>query len=365
MSTNATFKKMTAQEYLKEYKKRFQPFLKEYFETKIKEAKKNHSLTEEALRIIADFTFAGGKRIRPALVYYGYLAVGGKDDDEIVKTSMSIELVHSFLLIHDDIIDRDEKRHGTETVHERYRKIAQKYFPSKDTWHFGVSMAIIAGDLTASMASEIIFNSNFPPQTIIRALDKLQQIVYVTIPGEMLDVYLGFQGKSTEEEILLMHEGKTARYTFEGPLHLGAVLAGAKDETLKYFSEYAVPVGQAFQIRDDVLGVFGDEKKLGKPVGSDIIEGKQTLLLIKALEKASSAEKKFLQGVIGKETLTKEELEKFRAIIKETGSLDYSEKLAQKLVEQSIVALEKIDFKNKKAKDFLFKIAQYIIQREV
>ncbi len=356
---------MTAQEYLKEYKKKFQPFLKEYFKTKIKEAQKNHSLVEKALRMIADFTFAGGKRIRPALVYYGYLAAGGKDDDEIVKTSMSIELVHSFLLIHDDVIDRDEKRHGTETVHERYRKIAQKYFPSKDDWHFGVSMAIIVGDLTASMASEIIFNSNFPAQIIIKALDKLQQIVYVTIPGEMIDIYLSFQGKSTEEEILLMHEGKTARYTFEGPLHLGAVLAGAKEEMLKHFSQYAIPVGKAFQIRDDILGVFGDEKKLGKPIGSDIIEGKQTLLLIKALEKATPAEKKFLQKVVGKEDLSEKELEKFRSIIKETGSLNYSEKMAQELVNQSIAALEKIDFKDEKAKDFLLKIAHYIIEREV
>jgi len=356
---------ITAQDYLKEYKKRFQPFLKEYFNKKIKEAKNNHYLTEEAIRMIADFTFSGGKRVRPAMVYYGYLAAGGKDCDEIVKASMSIELVHSFLLIHDDIIDRDEKRHGTETLHERYRKIAQKYFPQKDDWHFGISMAIIAGDLAASMSSEIIFNSDFPPKTIIRALDKLQKIVYSTIPGEMLDVYLGFRGRATEKEILLMHEGKTARYTFEGPLHLGAVLAEAKNSFLEKLTAYAILVGQAFQIRDDILGIFGDEKKLGKPVGSDIIEGKQTLLVIKALERSSQKDKMFLKNILGKEKLLEEEIEKFRSIIIKTGSLEYSQNLSERLVKKAINALDEIDFKNETAKDFLYKVADYMIRREV
>ena len=176
--------------------------------------------------MIADFTMAGGKRIRPAMVYYGYLAAGGQDGQDILEVSMSIELVHSFLLIHDDIIDRDEKRHGVETIHERYRKIGQRVAPHKDALHFGNSMAMITGDMASAMAYEIIFNSKFPPETIIRALDKLQDIVYVTIPGEMLDVVMENRGYATEKEILRMFEGKTSRYTFEGPLHLGTILAG-------------------------------------------------------------------------------------------------------------------------------------------
>jgi geranylgeranyl diphosphate synthase type I len=315
--------------------------------------------------MIADFTLAGGKRIRPALIYYAYLASGGENSCNIVKASMGIELTHSFLLIHDDIIDRDAKRHGVATIHERYKKIGQKIAPLKDSIHFGNSMAMIVGDVASAMANEIVFNVNFSKEVIIKALNKLQEIVYVTIPGEMLDVVMEYQGRTTEEEILRMFEGKTSRYTFEGPLHLGVILAGGNIKTLQAFTEYSLPLGKAFQLRDDILGVFGDEKKIGKPVGSDIIEGKQTLLVLKALEKGNQEQKKIIKQCLGKKNLTKEELIKFKNILKQTGSLAYSQQLAQSFISESITALERVEFRNQEAKMFLTGIAHYIIEREV
>lgn len=351
-------------ELLRNYKKRLDPFLENYFKNKSKKAGSIDPIAKQAVDMIAEFTLAGGKRIRPALVYYGYLASGGKKDFEIIEASMAIELVHTFLLIHDDIIDRDEKRHGVETIHERYKKIGQKINYKKNTVHFGNSMAMIAGDIAASMANEILFNAKFKPETIIRGLDKLQDIVYMTIPGEMIDVVLEHRGGASEEEILKMHEGKTARYSFEGPLQLGGVLADADGGLLSDFSRYALPVGKAFQVVDDILGVFGDEKKLGKPVGSDIIEGKQTLLVIKSLEKGDSNQKQKLKKLLGKSGISSEEIEEFRRIIKETGALDYSKKLAVNLVSEALQSLEKINFKNREAKVFLEGIARYIIERE-
>ncbi|HAT74876.1 MAG TPA: polyprenyl synthetase family protein, partial [Candidatus Moranbacteria bacterium] len=155
--------------------------------------------------------------------------------------------------------------------------------------------------------------------------------------------------------------------TFEGPLHLGCVLTGKKpdEKMLQAFSAYSLPVGQAFQIRDDILGVFGDEKKLGKAVGADIIEGKQTLLVLKALEKGDAKQKEEIKKLLGKKDLTKKEVEIFRAIVKETGSLKYSQELSEKLVAKSLTALENIEFKNSEAKTFLTGIAEYIIKREV
>ena len=126
--------------------------------------------------------------MRPAFVYYSYLACGGKDSLEILEASMAIELVHTFLLIHDDIIDRDEKRHGIMTVHEKYRRLGERIAPKKDSIHFGNSMAIVVGDMAHAMANEIMFNIKFPSEVVLRALNVLQDIVYVTIPGEMLDV---------------------------------------------------------------------------------------------------------------------------------------------------------------------------------
>jgi len=356
---------MEVVETLKKYRHRVDPLLEDYFKRKIRQAKKIDPLAAETIEMIADFTLAGGKRIRPTLVYYGYLAAGGRDCPEIVEASMGIELLHSFLLIHDDIIDRDAMRHGVSTVHERYRRIGRRIAPKKDSLHFGNSMAMIAGDTASSMAYEIIFNAKFPPENIILALNKLQDIVYVTIPGEMLDVMMEVKGKATEKEILRMFEGKTSRYTFEGPLHLGAILASGNEKLFTGFTKYSLPLGKAFQIRDDILGVFGSEKKTGKPVGSDVIEGKQTILLIKALEKGNRQQKADLKRYLGKSDLTPEELEEFRKIIRETGSLDYSQRLSQKLVGEAQRALGQIEFKDSSAREFLTALADYIIVREV
>ena len=358
----------TALENLKKYKKRLDPFLEEYFFAKSEQAKKIDPLAVQTVEVIKNFALSGGKRIRPALVYYGYLAAGGKDGNEIVKASMSIELAHAFLLIHDDIIDRDDTRHGIETVHRTFKKWGKRLKLSEaEAVHFGNSMAITVGDYAHTMANEILYDIDFDPEIILAALKKIQAIVARTIPGEIIDILMGAQGTATEKEIMRMHEGKTARYTFEGPLHLGCVLTGKKpdEKMLQAFSAYSLPVGQAFQIRDDILGVFGDEKKLGKAVGADIIEGKQTLLVLKALEKGDAKQKEEIKKLLGKKDLTKKEVEIFRAIVKETGSLKYSQELSEKLVAKSLTALENIEFKNSEAKTFLTGIAEYIIKREV
>lgn len=357
---------MKAITVLKNYKKRLEPIMVEYFKVKVEKAKKIDPLSEEAVKIIRDFVLAGGKRIRPAVAYYAYLAMGGEDNEEVVQVSMSIEFIHAFLLIHDDIIDKDDKRHNAPTVHERYKSIAEKLNAKNDHAHFGNSMAIVAGDMAGSMAYEVIFNSSFSDETILEGMNKIQEIVYKTLPGEMLDVVMEAKGEGTEEEIMRMHEGKTARYTFEGPIHLGCVLAGIKDkEIYENFSKYSLPLGKAFQIRDDILGVFGDEKKLGKPVGSDIIEGKQTLLLIKALEKSNQKQRKIIQNCLKNKNLTSSDISEFRKVVVDTDSLDYSQKLSESLVKESIQSLEKIEFKNQEAKNFFKGIASYIIERQL
>jgi len=361
---------MEAKEYLKKYKKDFEPLLREYFDSKKKSFKKVDPLAYDAVKILEKFTLSGGKRIRPAMVYYGFLLAGGDIEKEnkkkIVHASIAIELIHSFLLIHDDIIDRDEKRHGTDTVHENYRKIAEKLFPATDPDHFGNSMAIIVGDLAASMANEVLFEADFPSETILAALKQLQKVVYTTIPGEMLDVLMEAKGEGSEEEILRMYEGKTAFYTFEGPLHLGIILANTgSDELLRIISNYSGAIGKAFQLQDDILGIFGDEKKLGKPIGSDIIEGKQTLLLRKALDNGSDEDKRRLEEVLNKNDLSSQELADFQRIIEDSGSLDYSRKLAKDFSEKALNELKKINKKhNKEARNFLEEITKYISNRD-
>jgi geranylgeranyl diphosphate synthase type I len=355
---------MDAKRELLKYKKIVDKKLAEYFARKLREMSRIGISAKDAVRSIRDLTLAGGKRLRAAFMYWGYIGAGGKEISKIIEASMSIELTHIFLLIHDDIIDRDDFRHGVSAIHKRYENMARRFYKKIDAKHFGDSMAIVAGDIAAAFGNEIIFNSKFKPEIVLKALDKLQNIVTMTVSGEIFDVILEAKGKASEKEVLKVHENKTAKYTVEGPLQLGAMLAGANDEILKSYSSYAVPVGIAFQIQDDILGVFGNEKKLGKPVCSDLREGKQTLLIVKALEKGNSRQKKIIQKLLGNKNVTDKEIEEFRKIIRNTGSLEYSQKLAAKLVENGKKSLDKAKI-NKEAKEFMVGIADYIVNREV
>lgn len=238
------------------------------------------------------------------------------------------------------------------------------YTEKQSPVHFGESLAIVVGDMAAAFGNDIIFNSRFPPERKQKALSKLQEIVLNTVSGEILDVMLEARGKATEKEILEVHRNKTAKYTVEGPLHLGALLAGAGKSELKALTDYAIPVGIAFQIQDDILGAYGDEKKLGKPVCSDLREGKQTLLIAKALEFGDRSQRKVINGLLGRRDVSQKEIESFRDIIRETGSLAYSQDLARHHIEtgKKIISKSRLDGETK---EFLSGIADYIVNREV
>lgn len=354
---------MDAIDELKNFKKSVDQELFRFFARKRSEMEKFGASGKNALKSIRDLTLAGGKRVRAAFMFWGYIGAGGSEIEKITEASISIELTHIFLLIHDDIIDRDDFRHGVQAIHKKYEKMAKKLFKGTDPVHFGNSMGLIVGDMAAALGNEIIFNSRFEPQVVLRALDKLQDIVTTTVSGEIFDVMLEAKGKASEREIIEVHRNKTAKYTVEGPLHLGAMLAGADDKTLKSYSDYAVPVGIAFQLQDDILGAFGNEKKLGKPVCSDLREGKQTLLVVKALEKGSRQQKRVIRNLLGKKDATAREIEIFRNVVRETGSLEYSQNLAKNLILKGKKSLEKAEIK-KESKEFLAGVADYIVNRE-
>jgi len=355
---------MDARKTLAEFKKKLDPEIEKYFERIIREAEGKDAIITEALRYVRKIILAGGKRLRPAFMHYGYLAAGGREKEKIIKTSIGIELIHAFLLIHDDIIDKDKKRHNLDTVNFKYEKLGKKFFRQTTPGHFGNSMAIIFGDMVAALGNQIIFSSDLNPALIVKALHKLQTIISATVVGQAKDICMECKKKATEKEVLKMYEYKTAKYTVEGPLHLGAILAGAGDKLLKTFSAYAIPAGIAFQIQDDILGVFGDEKKLGKPVGSDVRQGKYTLLVAKAFEQADNKQKKILSENLGNKNLSQSDIENFRKIIVETGALDYARNMATKLVSEGKRAIEKEKI-NPEAKEFLIEVADYMVKREV
>lgn len=355
---------MNIKDKLKEFKEEFDVFLKDFFLRKIEEIKVDDELVAGVLEHASKITLSGGKRLRPALMYYGYLAAGGEKDEKIMKAAMSVELLHSFLLIHDDIIDRDEKRHDVETTHVRYSDLGKKLNPLKDSDHFGNSIAIIAGDMMHAYGNIALYDAGFESKLVLKALKNLQSIVNITIIGESQDVYIEYRGSATEKDVLNVYRNKTAKYTIEGPLHTGAILAGADQSMLDDFTAFSIPLGVAFQIQDDILGVFGSEEKIGKPLGSDIEEGKQTILVVKALEMGNDNQKTIVRELLGKKGLTREEVEEFKKAIEESGALDYARKLSQKYIQEAKNGIENMEIE-KEPKDFLVGVADYMTNREV
>ena len=343
-----------AMQALKEYKARIDHALAEFFDSKIREAEAIDSSAVEIMQNLREFNLRGGKRIRPALMIHAFKCFAEPEDEQnLIRASLAVELMEGFFLIHDDVLDNDEMRRGGPTLHAKYSN------DSGDR-HFGEGVAIVAGDMQNSLANEIVAESGS-----IEFLKQYHRTALKTEYGWLIESMLTRKHASdvTRDDVMKVNTYKTAAYTIEGPLHMGALLAGAKEADIKTLSGFAIPLGQAFQIQDDILGMFGDEKKLGKPVGSDLKEGKITLLIVKALEKANDKDKKFLLDALGRKEISKDDVEKARSIIKETGSLDHSKKLAQELIRDAKTALEKAELR-KEGKDFLIGIADFLISRE-
>lgn len=342
-------------EIMQNYKQMIDSRLKNFFEERLRRADSVASVGVEALEILKDFSLGGGKRIRPMLCIFSYKGFGGGNEKAIVDAALAVELMESYLLIHDDIIDQDEMRRGYLTVHKVYEA------KSGDR-HFGMSMAIVVGDIAASLGCEAILNADFPARKRLLALEKFNKVIINTCIGQMLDMK-SERVKVTEQDILRMHALKTAVYTIEGPLHIGALLAGANQKQIEKLSDFAIPLGKAFQLQDDILGMFGTRQRIGKPVGSDIREGKKTLLVLKALERAGTQQAKFLIQCLGNRLLKEKQVQKVQDIVRSTGSLEYSQRLVQSYLEQANRALTSTKM-NKEGQGFLRYIAQYIANRD-
>lgn len=354
---------MDIQAYLKNFKAEFDPKLGAYFDARIAEIAEEDALVAEALEHAKDITLAGGKRIRPVFMLAGYQAAGGQDTARLIDASIAIELIHMFLLIHDDIIDRDGLRHGVPTLHERYGSLGKRRLGLDDPEHFGNAIAMIVGDMLFAMGNDVLFRSGFPHERVFAALSKTQNIVMATSAGEATDVYLEYKQQASSTEVLRMYEQKTARYTFEGPLHIGALLADGSPALLEGLSSYALPLGVAFQIQDDLLGIFGDEARLGKSVGSDIQEGKFTLLVTTVLEESKAYRGELMDILRKGKALTTADIERFRAIVMESGAVDHAKQMVEQLLTQAKQALAAAPLPGEAAR-FLGGVTEYMLKRE-
>ena len=345
---------MSISEYLKDYSNRADDFLKAFFSRKSKEGS---NIDLEIGRILSDIEVysRGGKKLRGALTQLGYQIAGGKDKKAILPVTCGIELIHNFLLIHDDIIDQDNVRRGKPTLHIKYSKAKDK--------HFGISKAIIVGDLASNLAQELILASKFSGRKLNKALLVLNDMVQKTVYGELLDIEFDHKQKVLWEDIMKVRTYKTAYYTFVMPLTVGAILGGARDSKIKAIEKFGIPVGIAFQLMDDILGVFGDLKKTGKSNDSDITDGKKTFLFVKALELAPVKGKKYLLKWYGSKLLNSKRINNVRQIIKESGSLEFSKNLGEKFANKGKVYIPAMT-RDRGFQELLFGFADLVVSRD-
>ncbi len=268
-------------------------------------------------------SWIGGKMLRGTLVKMGFELATNKPSVSIIKPAAAFEVLHTSLLIHDDIIDKSPQRRGKPAMHVHQND------------HYGISQAICLGDIGISLSGKLISESNFPEQRKNKALTYFFEVINNTLLGEMMDVASAQKMQRTEKEVLTIHMMKTANYTFVGPLTFGAILAGATEDLLSKLQRFAEPLGIAYQIRDDILGIFGNEKKIGKSTLSDIEENKSTLLITFALKHANQQQKKLLTLYYGKKGITTKEHEIVKKIFMETGALRYSQNHLTKLSQQA------------------------------
>lgn len=315
------------------------------------------------IKILEEFTMRGGKRIRPAFMYFSYLACGGNDKAEIMKAARSVELLQTFLLMHDDLVDRSDLRRGKPTTHRMFEKEFEKLGLSGNKEHFGQSTAMICGDIAHMLAYNSLMETNFPFERREMARKLFDRIMFDTAYGWYREMLNTMKDNVMEGEVLRAMEYVSARYTIAGPVGLGAVLAGENEKNLKILTKYGLKLGVAFQIQDDILGMFGDEKEVGKPVNSDLMEGKKTLLYTKLLTKLDRKERDKFLSIYGKS----DRLADFnwvRDLMMEKGVLLEVKEKARKLAEEALVELAKGGFVGE-GKEFLEGIAEYIVTRKV
>ena len=292
---------------------------------------------------------AGGKRLRPlALTLAGRMY--GLSESLGIRAGASVEVLHNFTLIHDDIMDKDRLRRGVPTVHTIY----------------GTEKAIIAGDLLFAKAFEALtalVNYGVSPGRIVSAVKELSWASVTVAEGQALDMSFEARSDVSVEDYITMVFKKTAAL-FKASLVIGALLAGAPEEEVEKLTEYGSDIGIAFQIRDDVLGLVGNEKVLGKPVLSDLREGKRTVLVIYALSKLGGEERSELLKALGNKEASIEELRRAAELIRSTGAMEYADQLAEKYVDNGLEALNSTNAVDNEAKEMLKKLALYITQRK-
>lgn len=347
--------------YYKETKESIDSKLRELNKSLLKE---DNNLVKENIELLTNLN-SDGKIIRGTLVNLGYYLL--KDDKKYsIDLSLAYEMFQTAILIHDDIIDNDNKRRGKETVHfANYNKYIKHSSNNDEVKHLSNSIAICVGDYGLYIANKIIIDAYQNDKNLPKVLENFNDTVLTTIRGELIDVILPFNGKNNlidpkkiEENILEIYRLKTAHYTIIGPMSVGIILAGGDNKKIKDITTFGEKVGMAFQIQDDILGIYSDE--MGKVKASDIKEFKQTILYSYTLNTSYKDE---LLKYYGNENINDEIINKVQDIFNKSGSYDYAVNMMNTLYDESLNILDKIKWIDEDKKCLLRGFVEYLRNR--
>ncbi|MEU1982613.1 polyprenyl synthetase family protein [Nocardia sp. NPDC019395] len=315
-------------------------------------AGRENSVTElgpvftEAVGALESFVLRGGKRTRPGFAWMGWLGAGGDPADPgaaaVLQACAALELVQACALIHDDIIDCSRTRRRFPTVHVDFEQRHRYQGWAGDSAQYGESVAILLGDLALAWADDMVHGSGLDPAALARFAPVWAGMRTEVLGGQLLDVHGEASGDESVAAALRINRYKTAAYTVERPLHLGAALADAGPGLIAAYRAYGTDIGVAFQLRDDLLGVFGNPEVTGKPSGDDLREGKRTVLVAEALQRAADknpAAGDRLRAAIGTD-LSDEQVGELRELLIELGAVDAVEARITALTDQGLTAIE-------------------------
>ncbi len=265
----------------------------------------------------------GGKRLRPAFAYWGWRAAGGStaNTDAIITAATAIELVHASALVHDDVMDNSATRRGALSAHREFTRLQGVDPTVVEPERFGVSAAILLGDMLLSWSDELLTHSGFKPRAVARGRTYFDKLRTEVVAGQYLDLLAQTSRSTSASDAMRVLRYKSAKYTVERPLQFGAALAKADPGLLTALSSYGIPLGEAFQLRDDVLGVFGESEVTGKPSGDDIREGKRTLLVARAHAKATPEQHDVLAKNFGQAHVDADGIRAVQQVFRDTGAL--------------------------------------------
>lgn len=306
--------------------------IKDFFKSKI--SAQEDDIVVRYYEELLSYILRGGKRLRPLALVSSFYGLRGGSEGNIFRASISVELLHNSSLIHDDIMDESLKRRGGPSFHHQIREWSRLSSTTPAPRNVGISIGILGGDSLIELGLEALFESGFPDTLLVPAAIEYLRAYRKLIEGQLLDLYLSTVTMPREEDVLKMLSLKTGAL-FSASLAMGAILAGASNETINFLRNFGRRVGIAFQLQDDILGLYGDEKVIGKPADSDVKEGKRTLLIVRTWQLANEEVRNKLLSILGNPKINETELEYVRETVRKLGGLEYTKKKALDLVREN------------------------------